>query len=1467
MERIEHIDYDDDITDLDCCMETTGLQRQLYRTFVGSSAVLSYLRLRPSSPTSLPCLQVVDSTTVVSTASAESTAEKRFTFTKVFTPESSQEEVFSTVAVGLIDSFICGKNVLLFAYGPTSSGKTYTMQGSFEHPGILPRTLERVFKLIGDRTPSDFVLKPAHHGGVTRLTQKEVEEVLKMKTALLKQHKQKEMGTFNTFVLADSSQDSSSDASRGTTPSYAHSQGGFFFIWLSFYEIYNENVFDLLQIKKKKMRTALKIGQDLQKQAYVKGLLEVPVTSAEEAYTLLCTARANLHTAETLLNACSSRSHCCFNIRLVQYTGEGEENCIVSTLTLCDLAGLERASKAGTAGNTLREAGRINSSLMVLSRCLETLRNNQNSVSDGVAPFRDSKLTQMMQPFFSNGGTVSMVVNVNPDMAMAEESLHALKFSAIACEVIPSFSETSSGLKESYSRLTELWQRSSRHWSSVGNVQCGRSESPEQEFGRDEVEQLFETIRILTEKCEKAEKEIDRQKAACADFLQHVQKQSVSFQQWKEVAERETERRVQNARQCTELELYAQAENGSYLDLRRQLGEVTGIIGRLQKECDKAMQNKGSGADSEYKRIAELVKTLARVTGGEDGQAKSVKDGYDQEEAEPQSPLASKDSLLVGESSTAESLGVELGKEELEARTASGTTEERNAQVQHFQNLLDEAYLKLRKEESIVLELQEAAKEKEEQIGQLQNEVEKYRKERAQKVEYLEREFSAAQLVHEKDVWALRSQLKMKEEMIRRLTEEMGKQREQCNDTDPTEAVHHGHSLTEAKKLQETVLHDTLHTVDSEVHDAGEPEIKEAGNDIAELVDKAGETGGDEVPPSDITLREDIPTPSGSCEGFRKLQVNLETDIQEANLGKGALQMALLSTDAEMEELHTMPQQHDEVAVTLQSSTKSEDTPGSTGDLEKLRTRCEDLLKELADVKGALEIVEQEKYVVEDTLVNKKEEVKVLCATIETERGDKEKLQRQLELAEALKDLLKQERDELKTKYDDLLMQQDALTSRLGAAQQESEALQAALGNSQESLTALRVELEERQAEYEISRENLQSTKGELDKMTNKYKELLSQQTTEAEKLKALQSCLNVLQDKLSSKEEEMGELRVELEEKLKRQEQLQKDLLSAEAKASVLLSSNTEQHAHCEKLQKELGDALKNCMDHETQHSRMNAQFTTAREDLQKTINALEASKQQVEKQLSDVEFQLQREQESAKQEIANAQKLLLSKNKELKKLQEELDLQMCRLIEVKDLLEAEKEARSAAEARVCSREEEVNRLKASIKQETELCSSSESPSRSLKNKSDESMAETKATRPAKRRQTLRKSRQVQSDTGDTDFGIPRRKTRSQMPPAVCEDKEYVCTATPAKRSVLVEQNISSASPLKRLGNYIVGILPGNFTGESEEEQISTSAKKRRGRKQLLSTDLDSCFDEDTREPKAPELTNRQVRMRTRRN
>ena len=214
-------------------------------------------------------------------------------------------------------------------------------------------------------------------------------------------------------------------------------------VWISFAEIYNENIHDLFRKvpMNKKKRPTMKLCEDRSGNTYVKGLREVRVNSADEAYQALMIGRENLHFAATKLNQQSSRSHCIFTIKLVKVADPSLPHLArVSMLSFCDLAGSERISKTHNVGERLKEAGNINTSLLVLGRCIKSIRHNQGlkekeKKADQVVPFRESKLTRLFKSFFTGLGRSSLIVCISQAQYLFDESVHVCKFASIASKV------------------------------------------------------------------------------------------------------------------------------------------------------------------------------------------------------------------------------------------------------------------------------------------------------------------------------------------------------------------------------------------------------------------------------------------------------------------------------------------------------------------------------------------------------------------------------------------------------------------------------------------------------------------------------------------------------------------------------------------------------------------------------------------------------------------------------------------------------------------------------------------------------------------------------------------------------------------------------------------------------------------------------------------------------------------------
>uniref|UniRef100_A0A3B4TKT5 Kinesin family member 20Ba n=1 Tax=Seriola dumerili TaxID=41447 RepID=A0A3B4TKT5_SERDU len=369
---------------------------------------------------------------------------QRFQFSQVYGPETTQRELFEGTVKDLVKDVLEGGNSLVFTYGVTNAGKTFTFLGPDADAGILPRSLDVIFSSIDEHVFPGMSIKPHRCREFTRLTREQQAEEALFKRNLFKQLKESErsnasiLNATNKTLLEAPSILGTSVAAEDRISLEVETNTKFS-VWVSFCEIYNENIHDLLEVAPSAAprRTVLRLSQDVKGNAFVKDLRWVQVNSAEEAYKVMKLGKRNQSFSSTRLNQLSSRSHSIFSIRVLRIEDIGTPRVhTVSELCLCDLAGSERCAKTQNKGERLKEAGNINTSLLILGKCINALRHNQQAKLLQHVPFRESKLTHYLQGFFCGRGKACMIVNINQCASMYDETLNVLKFSAVAQKVV-----------------------------------------------------------------------------------------------------------------------------------------------------------------------------------------------------------------------------------------------------------------------------------------------------------------------------------------------------------------------------------------------------------------------------------------------------------------------------------------------------------------------------------------------------------------------------------------------------------------------------------------------------------------------------------------------------------------------------------------------------------------------------------------------------------------------------------------------------------------------------------------------------------------------------------------------------------------------------------------------------------------------------------------------------------------------
>ncbi|XP_077595713.1 kinesin-like protein KIF20B, partial [Stigmatopora nigra] len=530
-----------------------------------------YLRVRPlagaeSIESQECCLAIEGPQTVVLKAPGSRPSDKglpqmeqRFTFTQVFGPDAGQRRVFEGSVRALVRDVLHGKNALVFTYGVTNAGKTFTLLGPEHDGGLLPRCLRLIFHSAEGRLYAAGDLKPSRCRDFCRLTEGQRAAEGALKTSLLRtlrQNDKSETSAGGASLEASSPGGAESDRFRLDVPA-----GVRFSVWVSFCEIYNDNIHDLLEQVPggRAKRTVLRLSQDVKGNPFIKDLKWIQVSGSEEALKMVKIGRKNQSLASTGLNRQSSRSHSIFSVRVLRaevstgaarFLGVGE-------LALCDLAGSERCSRTRNTGERLKEAGNINSSLLALGKCMGAMRLKQNAGrrrpgSRHHVPFRESKLTHFLQLFLSGAGKVTMVVNVNQDAACADETLNVLKFSALAQKVAlsePRPAGPERAAVRSAAEVSVLIDRARRH----GN---GTSSPPSETSPEDLVEEEEDGDEggAGDRDCQQVEMEVGRQGEAARLLLEAQIREEVcaQFTQIFHNMEKDYRERLERERQILE---------------------------------------------------------------------------------------------------------------------------------------------------------------------------------------------------------------------------------------------------------------------------------------------------------------------------------------------------------------------------------------------------------------------------------------------------------------------------------------------------------------------------------------------------------------------------------------------------------------------------------------------------------------------------------------------------------------------------------------------------------------------------------------------------------------------------------------------------------------------------------------------------------------------------------------------------
>mmetsp|Transcript_57346 Transcript_57346/g.166485 ORF Transcript_57346/g.166485 Transcript_57346/m.166485 type:complete len:1154 (+) Transcript_57346:139-3600(+) len=232
-----------------------------------------------------------------------------------------------------------------------------------------------------------------------------------------------------------------------------------FLVMCSYFEIYNEIIFDLLNpvADRGKLGGGLQIKEHPVMGIYVKDLTEIMAENAKKLEDLLDSGIKNRAVSSTMMNSVSSRSHSIFTIKVHQKDDDDPQKSVFAKLNLVDLAGSERQKGTGATGQTLKEGANINKSLSALGNVINALVESANGKKVFI-PYRNSKLTRVLQESLGGNSLCTMLATLSPAACNYEETMSTLRYAnrAKAIKVSATKNEEASQISRLKAEVEEL---------------------------------------------------------------------------------------------------------------------------------------------------------------------------------------------------------------------------------------------------------------------------------------------------------------------------------------------------------------------------------------------------------------------------------------------------------------------------------------------------------------------------------------------------------------------------------------------------------------------------------------------------------------------------------------------------------------------------------------------------------------------------------------------------------------------------------------------------------------------------------------------------------------------------------------------------------------------------------------------------------------------------------------------------
>merc|ERR1719261_2204752 len=282
-----------------------------------------------------------------------------------------------------------------------------------------------------------------------------------------------------------------------------------YLVVISYLEIYNEIIFDLLNPPqdKGKFGGGLQIKEHPVLGIYVKDLQEIVVSDAPKLADLMDRGNRSRAVSATLMNATSSRSHSVFTIKVHQKDEEDSSNNVFAKLNLVDLAGSERQKGTGATGQTLKEGANINKSLSVLGNVINALVECANGKKVFV-PYRNSKLTRVLQESLGGNSLCTMLATLSPAACNFEETVSTLRYAnrAKAIKVSAKKNEEASQISRLQAEINELKKLLAAQQSDGGGGAGGRAMSEKKALSDQYERQIGEMNQFMKQTWEEKAK-------------------------------------------------------------------------------------------------------------------------------------------------------------------------------------------------------------------------------------------------------------------------------------------------------------------------------------------------------------------------------------------------------------------------------------------------------------------------------------------------------------------------------------------------------------------------------------------------------------------------------------------------------------------------------------------------------------------------------------------------------------------------------------------------------------------------------------------------------------------------------------------------------------------------------------------------------------------------------------------------